>query len=94
MKTIGKEKLNNFKRKHSNASSQIDSWIAEVEEATWNTPQDIKRRYASASILANYNVVFNLKGNSYRLLVQVNYKNKIVLVKKVGTHKDYETWQL
>ena len=92
MKVIGREELFLFKKKHSDARSQIDSWEAEVDNAEWENTQDIKQRYAQASFLAKNNVVFNIKGNRYRLLVQVNYKNKIVLVKKVGTHEEYSKW--
>ena len=92
MKIIGRGILNNFKSKQTDVRSQIDSWEAEVTIAIWQKPLDLKRRYASASILPNNEVIFNLKGNKYRLLVQVNYKNQIVLVKKVGNHKEYMKW--
>lgn len=84
--------LENFKEKHTEVNSQIDAWYAEVRSANWGKPLDIKQRYSTASILPNDQVVFNLKGNKYRLLVQVNYKNKIVLIKKIGTHKEYLKW--
>ena len=83
MNLIGKQLLLDFKRKHSDAGSDIDSWIAEVEEEQWETPNDLKRRYPKASIVKQ-NVVFNICWNKYRLLVQVSYKNKVVLVKKIG----------
>jgi mRNA interferase HigB len=92
MKIIGREKLNEFKNRHPDACSQIDSWEAETEDAEWNTPQEIKRRYVSASFLADNQVIFNIKGNKYRMKVQINYANKIVLVKKVGTHSEYMKW--
>jgi mRNA interferase HigB len=92
MKILGREKLFEFRNKHSDASSQIDSWEAEAENAEWKTPKDIKVRYAQASFIAKNHVVFNIKGNKYRLLVQVNYQNKIILVKKVGTHEEYMKW--
>ena len=92
MKIIGREKLNEFKKKHSDASSQIDAWEAETEIAEWETPQEIRRRYASASFLADNHIIFDIKGNKYRLKVQVSYKNKIVFIKKVGTHSEYMKW--
>ena len=92
MKLIGKEKLYDFKMKHSDARSQIDAWETEVETGEWNTSHDIKHRYAHASFLPNNFVVFNIKGNRYRLLVHISYKNKIVLVKKAGTHQEYLKW--
>jgi len=92
MKIIGREKLYEFKMKHSDVCSQIDSWQVETEEAQWDIPRDIKSRYSHASFLADNHVIFNIKGNKYRLRVQVNYKNKIVLIKNVGTHKEYLKW--
>lgn len=94
MKLIGKQILTNFKERHTEARSQVESWEAEVEEAQWNTPVDLKQRYPKASILKDQYVVFNICWNKYRLLVRVNYKNKIVLVKKIGTHKEYDNWNL
>ena len=94
MKIIGRETLHEFKNKHSDSSSQIDSWEAEVGNAEWCSSYDIKRRYASASFLKDNHVIFNLKGNRYRLLVKVSYKSKIVLVKKIGTHEEYMDWKI
>ena len=67
---------------------------AEVEEAQWNNPHELKQRYPKASILGKLRVVFNLCWNKYRLLAIINYKNKIVLVEKIGTHKEYNKWDI
>lgn len=92
MKLIGKGVLDEFKKSHADVHSQVDSWVAEVEAANWNMPLDIKRRYPKASILANNEVIFDLKGNKYRLLIKVNYEYKVVLVKNAGTHDEYIKW--
>ena len=92
MKLLGVKVLDDFWLKHADIRNQLEAWIAEVQDAEWQTPQDIKARYAHASFLADNRVVFNLKGNSYRLDVKVNYKNQIVLVKRVGTHEEYDAW--
>ncbi len=94
MRLLGRKLLNDFKRGHADAQSQLESWEAEVEEAQWGTPHDLKRRYPKASLLKNRHVVFNICWNKYRLLVQVNYKNGIVLIKKIGTHKEYDSWNI
>jgi mRNA interferase HigB len=94
MKLIGKQILNNFKEQYAEARSQVESWEAEVEEAQWNTPVDLRQKYPKASILKDQHVVFNICWNKYRLLVQVSYKTKIVLVKKIGTHKEYDNWKI
>jgi mRNA interferase HigB len=92
MKILGRNTLADFKAQHKDASSQIDAWEAEVAAMNWAKPSDIKARYGSASFLGDNHVVFNIKGNKYRLLVQVTYKSKIVLVKRVGTHQEYMKW--
>ena len=94
MKLLGKQILYNFKEQHADARSQIESWEAEVEEAQWSTPADLKRRYPKASFLKNQHVVFDICWNRYRLLVLVTYKSGIVLIKKVGTHKEYDNWKI
>jgi mRNA interferase HigB len=92
MKVVGVAVLEEFSRNHGDARTQIRAWLTEVEEADWNSPQDIKRRFPSASLIGTDRVVFNIKENSYRLDVKVNYKNKVVLIKRCGTHAEYDRW--
>jgi mRNA interferase HigB len=92
MKLLGKKLLHDFQEAHADARSQIESWEAEVEEIQWSNPHDLKSRYPKASLIKDQYVVFDLCWNKYRLLVQVNYKNGIVLIKKIGTHKEYDSW--
>lgn len=94
MKLLGKKILHEFRERHADARGQIDSLKAEIEEAQWDTPQYVKARYPKASILRNQHVIFDICNNKYRLLVQVNYKYQIVLAKKIGTHKEYDNWNL
>ncbi len=94
MKLIGKQLLQDFITRCADAQSQVESWEAEVEEAEWSTPHELKCRYPKASILRNQNVVFDICGNKYRLWVKINYKNKLVLIKKIGTHKEYDKWYI
>lgn len=93
MNVVGKKILTNFRHHHSDVRGQIDSWLCEVEEAKWSNPNEIKARYPSASFLSRNIVIFNIKGNHYRIAVKVNYRNKIVLVKNVGTHAEYLEWK-
>ena len=93
MKVVGKKTLDEFKRRHADARSHVDAWICEVEEAEWESPRDIKEEYVTASFLADNRVVFNLKGNSYRLDVKVSYASKVVLIKRIGTHREYDKWK-
>jgi mRNA interferase HigB len=94
MKLLGKKLLYDFKQKHADARSQIESWEAEVEEAKWNTPHDLKSRYPRADLPGHQQAIFNICGNKYRLLALVNYKNGILLVEKIGTHKEYNNWKI
>lgn len=89
MKVIGRDKLLKFSKKHNQAKAALDSWFAEAERAAWKTSQDIKDRYRSADFLAGNRVIFNIKGNHYRLVVKVRYQNGIVAVEWVGTHAEY-----
>jgi mRNA interferase HigB len=89
MKVLGRDKLVEFYKKHANVKSALEVWFSEAEGAAWSTPQDIKNRYSSADFLADNRVIFNIKGNHYRLVVKVKYQNGIVVVEWVGTHSEY-----
>lgn len=76
--------------KHLDSEQSLRSWFWEVKNEEWNTPKDIKNKYATASILKNNRVVFNIKGNKYRLIVAVHYKLQIVFIRFIGTHDEYD----
>ncbi|MFT6992529.1 MAG: mRNA interferase HigB [Paraglaciecola sp.] len=89
MKVLGRDKLVEFYKKHANVKSALEAWLSEAESAEWSTSQDIKNRYRSADFLADNRVIFNIKGNHYRLVVKVKYQNGIAVVEWVGTHSEY-----
>jgi mRNA interferase HigB len=93
MTVVGKKILNEFAREHADARAAIAAWTAEVEVVTWKASQDVKRRFPSASFTGEGRVVFNLKGNHYRLDVQIDYITKVVLIRRIGTHAEYDTWK-
>ncbi|HCC25458.1 MAG TPA: addiction module toxin RelE, partial [Holosporales bacterium] len=68
----------------------LKSWFAETKKALWSSPQNIKDHYRSADFLKNNRVIFNISGNKYRLIVQVNYHFKIVYIRFIGTHQEYD----
>lgn len=72
------------------AEQPLRAWHSEASAASWSTPADIKKQYRSASFLADNRVVFNIGGNKHRLVVHVNYGLKVVLVKFLGTHSEYD----
>ncbi|MEY4711873.1 MAG: hypothetical protein RIS88_1323 [Pseudomonadota bacterium] len=89
MRVIAVSTLRSFWEKHPDAEQPLKAWYEEAVTATWSQPADIKATYRNASVLKNRWVVFNIKGNDYRLIVAVAYKLQIVYVKFVGTHKEY-----
>jgi mRNA interferase HigB len=86
--------LDDFKKRYGDARGAIDAWVCEVVDAMWQTPQDIKARYRSADFLSDNRVIFNIKGNNYRLLVKVRYQGEIVVVEWIGTHAEYSKLRL
>jgi mRNA interferase HigB len=68
----------------------VKAWIYEVRFSTWNNANELKAKYGNASIISSKRVVFNIKGNDYRLIVDIEYKLKIVFVVWFGTHKEYD----
>jgi mRNA interferase HigB len=68
----------------------LDAWFYDVRRANWASAADLKRRYATASVVNAERVVFNVKGNSYRLVVSVDFEKGIVWIKWIGSHKDYD----
>lgn len=76
--------------KHRDAEQQLKAWYKEAEAATWNGPEDVRLRYPTASIVGDERVVFNIRGNSYRLVVAIKYAASIVFIKFFGTHAEYD----
>ena len=70
--------------------ASLDAWFQEVSKATWKNIADVKRRYATASIISAERIVFNIKGNDYRLVAAVDFEKTIVWIKWIGTHKAYD----
>lgn len=89
MRVLGLGLLEEFANKHANCREAISSWIDDMENSNWNSPQDVKNRYPSADFLSNNRVIFNIKGNHYRLVIKVRYQNALVLVEWLGTHAEY-----
>ena len=92
MRLIAKSTLVKFwsQPEHADSRGSLQSWLDEVSKSSWQTPQDIKEQYSSASICGNNRVVFNIAGNKYRLVVEMQYRAAIVWVKFLGTHARYD----
>jgi len=89
MKVIAVGTLRIFWERHPDAEQPLKAWYDEARHAVWSTPQDIRNRYASASFVGHNRVVFNIKGNDYRLIVAVAYRFQAIYIKFVGTHTEY-----
>lgn len=90
MRIIAVSYLRSFWEMCPDAEQPLKSWVDEVKKANWSQPAEIKEQYRSASILKNRRVVFNIKGNDYRLVVSVAYQYQAVYVKFIGTHSEYD----
>src|SRR5437773_9984168 len=75
---------------HSALKAALDAWFDEVKKARWSSAADVKRSYATASIVSSDRIVFNIKGNDNRLVVAIDFEKGIVWIKWVGSHKDYD----
>ncbi|TVQ21322.1 MAG: type II toxin-antitoxin system HigB family toxin [Spirochaetaceae bacterium] len=89
MTVVGRDKLVRFMERHAKARPALNTWLAEARDASWRRPVDIKTRYPSADILPDDRVIFNIKGNHYRLVVRIRYRNGILYIEWVGTHAEY-----
>ena len=90
MRIIARSTLKLFWKKYTDVEQPLKSWFEIVKASIWEKPNDIKEVFRSADILSNNRVVFNIKGNKYRLIVSVRYDLKIVYVRFIGTHAEYD----
>ena len=90
MRVIAKKILKEFWEKHNDCEQQLKAWFQEASKAEWTTPNEIKSDYPSASIVGNDRIVFNIKGNAYRLIVKINFDYQMVLIRFIGTHAEYD----
>lgn len=90
MRVIAKKTLRTFWEAYPDSEQPLMAWYREALKATWHNPNEIKFQYASASILKNSRVVFNICGNKYRLIVEINYPRQWVFIRFIGTHDEYD----
>ena len=90
MRIIAKKALRECWGRHPDAEEPLLAWYREVEKEDWDAPAKVKAKYRTASIVAGNRVVFNIKGNDYRLVVKINYPYRVVYIRFVGTHAEYD----
>lgn len=90
MRIIAKSTLIDYWARHPDTEQPLLTWYREVKKEDWDTPATLKARYPSASITKGNRVIFNIKGNNYRLVVMVSYQKRIVFIRFIGTHAEYD----
>ncbi|MDB5985234.1 MAG: toxin RelE [Nevskia sp.] len=76
--------------KYQDAEAPIQAWYRDALKADWSTPAEVKAQYGNASILQSGRVVFNIAGNKYRLVVKINYPYRVIYIRFIGTHRQYD----
>jgi len=87
---IAKKTLREFWEKHADSEQYLKTWYETAKSTNWKSPNEIKETYIQASILKDNRVVFNIKGNSYRLIVKFNYVRQWAFIRFIGTHAEYD----
>jgi mRNA interferase HigB len=87
---IAKRTLREFWENHADSEQYLKTWYETAKNSKWNSPNQVKMTYINASILKNNRVVFNIKGNSYRLIVKFNYVKQWAFIRFIGTHAEYD----
>lgn len=90
MRVIKRKTLEDFWKSHKDCEEQLKAWFYEARHAKWNSFSDIKRKFSSADVIPGDRVVFNIKGNKYRLIVKIKYSLSIVYIRFIGTHAEYD----
>ena len=90
MRIFARKTFREFWNNHSDCEDALKAWFSETENSQWKSPSDIKYKYPHASIFPDSRVVFNIKGNYYRLVVKINYDYAQVFIRFVGTHAEYD----
>lgn len=90
MRVIAKKVLRDFWEIHPDSEQQLKSWYQEAEKGMWANFNGLKKEYPSASILKDNRVCFNIKGNSSRLIVKINFNYQIMWIRFIGTHAEYD----
>jgi mRNA interferase HigB len=91
VRIIAKRTLRTFWKRHPKAKGPLEAWHQEVARADWATPSDVNAQFRSASMLQGNRVAFNIAGNHYRLIVKINYPYRVIYIRFIGSHTDYDT---
>lgn len=92
MRLVGAPLLAEFAEQHADAKLDLEAWRLEVQAANWTNPPELKARYPKATLIGGRDVVFNIRHNRYRMHVTVDYQSGTVIVRRLGTHAEYDRW--
>ncbi len=87
---FAKSTLRRYWKKHADSEQYLKTWYETAINSDWRNPNDVKSTYANSSILKNSRMVFNIKGNSYRLVAKFNFKKQWIFIRFIGTHAEYD----
>jgi mRNA interferase HigB len=90
MRIISRSTLRDFWEKFPETETPLKSWFGEVKKAEWQTFNQLKQQFGNASVVGNERVVFNIKGNNYRLVAAIDYEKQILWIRFIGSHKNYD----
>ena len=90
MRIIARSALREFWEKYQDAETPLKSWFGEVKKAEWKSFNELKQKFGNASVVGNDRVVFNIKGNDYRLVAAIDYEKQILWIRFIGSHKAYD----
>lgn len=90
MRVIAVKTLREFWKRHADAEQALKAWHKEASSTRWREPNEIKKGYPSADVIPGNRIVFNIKGNDYRLIVKIHYNTGILYIRFVGTHAEYD----
>ncbi len=90
MRIIAKRTLRDFWKRHPKAKGPLEAWHQEAARADWTSPSAVKLQFRSASILPDHRIVFNISGNQYRLVAKINYPYRVMYIRFIGTHAEYD----
>src|SRR5947199_9870140 len=91
VRIISTKPLRDFYVRHNNAEGPIRAWVSVVKKAKWKSLNELKKQFGNASIVENDRVVFNFKGNDYRLVIRIDFTCQLIFIRFIGTHKEYDS---
>jgi len=94
MRLANRPLLRDFAQKHSDAKTKLDAWEDNIKGMQWKASRDVMQSYPKADIIGGINVVFDIVHNKYRLWAKINYTAGVIMIKKIGTHREYDKWDI